>query len=94
MVVTGRFNPYFVCSCLPWFPLKIDAYIDHMAYGPGSNIELEINVTNRSFCKIRGFEAQLIKVRTLKPLQDGVKIQTSFTSNDRTSQTNDDFLFL
>ncbi|XP_055306083.1 arrestin domain-containing protein 15-like [Sitodiplosis mosellana] len=74
VAVTGRFNPYFVCSCLPWFPLKIDAYIDHTAYAPGSNIELEINVTNRSFCKIHGFEAQLIKEVTYVPVLQSIEI--------------------
>ncbi|XP_031636735.1 arrestin domain-containing protein 1-like [Contarinia nasturtii] len=74
VTVSGSFNPYFVCTCLPWFPLKIDASVDHTAYAPGSNIELEINVTNRSFCQIRGFLAQLIKEVTYVPVLQSVEI--------------------
>lgn len=60
--VCKGFNPYFVFSCLPWFPVKIDAHIKPGVYSIGSTVDVGVNVSNRSFRRIRMFLVQLIKV--------------------------------
>lgn len=63
MSVCDKFNPYFVLSCFPWFPLTIDAHVEPGTYAPGTIIDLGVNVTNKSFRRVRNFVVQLIKVR-------------------------------
>lgn len=62
MSVCGKFNPYFVCKCFQWFPLQIDVHVEPGVYAPGAVIDLGINVTNKSFRRVRNFQVQLIKV--------------------------------
>lgn len=60
--IMEKFNPYFVLSCFPWYPLTIDAHVEPGTYAPGTIIDLGINVTNKSFRRVRNFKVQLIKV--------------------------------
>lgn len=62
MSVCGKFNPYFVCKCFQWFPLQMDAHVEPGIYAPGAVIDLGINVTNKSFRRVRNFHVQLVKV--------------------------------
>ncbi|XP_031636734.1 arrestin domain-containing protein 1-like [Contarinia nasturtii] len=59
--VCDGFNPYFILSCLPWFPVKIDAHVELGIYACGTVIDVGVNVTNTSFRKVRNFIIQLIK---------------------------------
>lgn len=65
MSVFDKFNPYFVLSCFPWYPLTIDAHVEPGTYAPGTIIDLGINVTNKSFRRVRNILVQLIKVRVM-----------------------------
>ena len=60
--ICRKFNPYFVCTCFQWYPLQIDAHIEPGIYAPNAVIDVGINVTNKSFRRVRNFRVQLVKV--------------------------------